>query len=75
MGKELVAIDDHWKSLGYHSDPHCHTWQYGTHIDSMPKQSPTLRDKEASEQDVASIDNVNLARVQVKPKPAGAPFS
>ena len=35
---QLVAIDDHWKSLGNDSDPHCHTWQCGTHIYSLPKQ-------------------------------------
>jgi hypothetical protein len=31
-----VPIDDHWKSLDRHSDPHCHEWQHGAHIDSMP---------------------------------------
>ena len=37
---ELVSIDDHWKSLGWTSDPHCHEWQHGTHIDSLPRFAP-----------------------------------
>jgi hypothetical protein len=36
-----VAIDDHWKSLDRYSDPHCHEWQHGAHIDSLPVEANT----------------------------------
>jgi len=35
-----VATDDHWKSLGSGCDWHCHEWQKGTHIDSLPVEAP-----------------------------------
>jgi hypothetical protein len=35
-GTALIAVDNPWKSLGHYSDPHCHTWQRGRHIDSLP---------------------------------------
>jgi hypothetical protein len=38
--RALVAIDDHWKSLDRHSDPHCHTWQTGRHIDTLARDGP-----------------------------------
>ena len=33
-----VPIDNHWKSLGSGSDLHCHEWQHGAHIESLPKE-------------------------------------
>ena len=36
----LVAIDNHWKSHSYYQAEHCHKWQHGSHIDSMPTQGP-----------------------------------
>ena len=44
--KKMVPLDDHWKSADSFSDPHCHEWQHGAHIDSMPKQGTTMTAKE-----------------------------
>jgi hypothetical protein len=32
-----IAVDNPWKSLGEFSDPHCHQWQRGHHIDTLAK--------------------------------------
>ena len=34
-----VAVDDHWKSLDERCDAHCHEWQHGPHIDSLPVEA------------------------------------
>lgn len=39
MVKLPVAVDNHWKSLGPTSDPSCHEWQRGHHIDTLAKDS------------------------------------
>lgn len=39
MRKLPIAVDNHWKSLGRSSDPNCHEWQRGHHIDTLARDS------------------------------------
>jgi hypothetical protein len=36
----VPLVKNSLESLGRASDPHCHEWQHGTHIDSLPREQP-----------------------------------